>query len=594
VPGRENIPFFKRFLRDFMALYKFNQCILEMNAVMRLDRHPELNAGAIEFAKHLTYTRRDRPKGPGDQYQNSTHHDAGDGGILEKDEVADLVAYARRHHIDVIAEIPSLTHSYYLLSRHRELAEIQEAEWPDTYCPQRPGIYDLLFDVMDEYIDVMKPNMVHVGHDEWRMSANVCSLCKGKDYADLLVDDLVKIHTHLQKKGVKMAMWGDHLFESVAGEGLQDQTSSSGYAYKIPGALTQAQMKDRIPKDILIFNWFWEENKGYKLGAHETGLDVAELGFKQVYGNFQPSMKNYGQRSVLPGVLGGAPSSWAATTEFNFGKDLMVDFLGCANLLWSTDWPEHDRLIGIVQGRMPEVRRNLSGKNRPSEDGDAIVPVDIHRSFNTSSRADILGARLNNLKSGVVRLDRRRFKLGDPETPASKLAAVVGVQGQEGNLLPAAVQGIRVDKDVSSLIFLHACARKAKNELSWWYIYNFDDTADLLGWYEVVYEDGFIETVPIRYGVNILEWDAWNDDKTNSYCYAADPVPCSTDRSHPLHFSAYEWVNPRQGRVIKEVRLKGSNKFQGLDDKVIQDNAVALVAVSAVEKRTDFNAVRAR
>src|SRR5882757_8450771 len=114
--------------------------------------------------------------------------------------------------------------------------------------------------------------------------------------------------------------------------------------------------------------------------------------------------------------------------------------------------------------------------------------------------------------------------------------------------------------------------------MSYWYIYNFDDTADMLGWYEVVYEDGFIETVPIRYGFNILEWNAWNDHKEKSYCYAADPVSCASDPNQPLHFFAYEWTNPRLGRVIKEVRLRGSNNFRGLDNRVIQDNAVALVA----------------
>lgn len=34
-------------------------------------------------------------------------------------------------------------------------------------------------------------------------------------------------------------------------------------------------------------------------------------------------------------------------------------------------------------------------------------------------------------------------------------------------------------------------------------IYNFDDTAVPLGWYEIIYEDGLVETIPIRYGMNI-------------------------------------------------------------------------------------------
>ncbi|HFB98509.1 MAG TPA: hypothetical protein ENJ62_05155, partial [Bryobacterales bacterium] len=147
LPGRENLTFFRRFLRNFMALYKYNKVIIEVNAAMRLDRHPELNAGWIDFANSLNYTRRSRARGPGMQAQDSAHHDTADGRVLEKKEVASLVDYARSLYIDVIPEIPTLTHSYYLLTRHRELAEIPNAEWPDTYCTRHPKTYDLVFDV---------------------------------------------------------------------------------------------------------------------------------------------------------------------------------------------------------------------------------------------------------------------------------------------------------------------------------------------------------------------------------------------------------------------------------------------------------------
>src|SRR5579885_3574121 len=104
LPGRENIGYFKRFVRDVMALYKYNQLILEVNAAMRLDRHPELNTGWIELAKDLAYTRRERAWGPGRQFQDSANADTADGGVLDKEEVAELVRYARENHIEVIPE----------------------------------------------------------------------------------------------------------------------------------------------------------------------------------------------------------------------------------------------------------------------------------------------------------------------------------------------------------------------------------------------------------------------------------------------------------------------------------------------------------
>ena len=71
IPGKESIPYFEKFIENFMALYKYNKIILEVNAVMRLDRHPELNAGWTEFAKELIYSRRERPEGPNGEFQNS-------------------------------------------------------------------------------------------------------------------------------------------------------------------------------------------------------------------------------------------------------------------------------------------------------------------------------------------------------------------------------------------------------------------------------------------------------------------------------------------------------------------------------------------
>ncbi|HEY5774330.1 MAG TPA: glycoside hydrolase family 20 zincin-like fold domain-containing protein, partial [Chitinophagaceae bacterium] len=253
LPGKENIQFFKRFIKDFVALYKFNKIILELNANMRLDKHPELNIGAVNFAKHLKYSRLDRPPGVHQEYQNSSHQDNADGQILEKEEVAELVNYIRRFGIEVIPELPSLTHSYYLLAGHEELAENPNQPFPDTYCPLKPGSYKLYFDVLDEYIEVIKPSMIHVGHDEWRMEKDICELCRGKDFGLLYANDLKKIHGYLADKGIKTAIWGDHLLESVTEKDHQTWKSSTGYTYKIPGALKPEQVLNLIPKDILIF-----------------------------------------------------------------------------------------------------------------------------------------------------------------------------------------------------------------------------------------------------------------------------------------------------------------------------------------------------
>ena len=546
LPGRENIGYFKRFVRDFLALYKYNRVIVELNAAMHFERHPELNAGWLEFGKDMNYTRRERAPGPGGQFQDSANADAADFGVLEKEEVADLVRYARQHHVEVVPEIPSLTHSFYLLTRHRELAEVQDAEWPDTYCPSEPKVYELLFDVMDEYIEVMKPRAVHIGHDEWRMPVGLCRRCAGKDPTDLFVQDVNKIYAYLKRKGVGMEMYGDHLIEPLRGKKTQAVSSRRGTPYRTPGAISPEQARTMIPKDILMYNWFWDTRQGEGLShglgeANEVALQ--EWGFQQVFNNMRPDIQDFDRRAARKGIIGGVPSSWAATNEFNFGKDLMWEFLGCINLLWSTDRPDGARLAATVQGLLPGIRRNLSAVPFPSDDCPA-APVEL---------GSALDGPLAGLRGGEVR------------------AGGVPLRVVEGRVARPGAPAVQIGADVSSLIFLHACEKKGRNAMAYSGTWNFADTAELLGWYEVVYQDGFVTNVPVRYGVNILETGWAKAKAATQVAYEAELV----DGGEPALF-AYEWINPRFGKAVKEVRLHGAKA----------DNAVVLAAVSAVAKRT--------
>lgn len=584
-PGPDQIAFFKRFLRDFMSLYKYNKVILELNG-MRLDKHPEVNTGWIEFAKYMQYSRSNSTLGLKGEEKNSSHFDSADGKILEKEDVADLVKVANQNFIEVIPEIPSLTHGYYLLTKHPELAEYPGDTWPDTYCPSNPKSYELLFDVYDEYLEVIKPKMVHIGHDEWwGAPINVCPRCKGKDYASLFAADVNKVHGYLAKKGIKTAMWGDYLLESVREKGVQNRTSSTGVKYQTPGALPEAMVRAQIPKDILIFNWFWiDEEK-------EAALN--NMGFTQLYGNFTPNISNWDTRTKKIKLAGGAPSSWAATNEINFGKDIMLDFLGCANLLWSKHTIKQEDLPQMVWNLMPSIRSNLNVAAIPSRDGDKILPIDISKSYNQSKDVKAFELDLSSLNK-------------QNQNSLNKHIIAVSTIGKGENPFPKKVEGIAINEDVSSLIFLHAAAKQAANQKAYFNIPNMFDSADLLGYYEVVYEDGFKSIIPIQYGVNILEWNPGGEkslDKREgdtgspqlAYAYQADPVNCSSNKDKPITFFSFEWVNPRFGKVIKEVNLIGTVNYQALQQdygtpitEPMNSNAILLLGISKVQKRAPF------
>ncbi|MFN7993275.1 MAG: beta-N-acetylhexosaminidase [Bryobacteraceae bacterium] len=521
LPGADHIPYFRRFIRDFMALYKFNTAIVEMNAAMRLDHHPELNAGWVEFSRNMRETRRERSPGPGGQFQDSANADTADGGVLEKEQVAELVRYAREFHIEVIPEFPTLTHSYYLLTRHRELAEIQNAEWPDAYCPSNPATYDLVFSVLDEYIDVIHPRMMHVGHDEWRAPVGVCPRCRGKSTAELYARDLTRIHDHLRAKGVQTAIYGDHLIEALRGRGTEHHDNPGGVPYDTPGGLSAPQVESLVPKDILVFNWFWDDREKAQGEANDRALQ--SWGFRQVYANLTPEIQNYPERSRIAGVIGGAPSSWAATDERNFGKDLMFDFLGSAELLWSGVTHDVTVTAAAVQSLMPDVRRRMSGVPLPSDHAPVVA-----------------------LKLPFAALP----------APISDVSTA-----------------IPVNADVSSIVFLHASAKPAQNVPAYQATWNYDDTAGLLGWYEIRYADGFVTTVPVRYGLHILESSWGANVVAGRTAYEAVAVNPPNGASGATFF-AYEWPNPRLGKPVKSIRLVAA-----------PGRTVLLAGVSVVKKK---------
>ena len=144
---------------------------------------------------------------------------------------------------------------------------------------------------------------------------------------------------------------------------------------------------------------------------------------------------------------------------------------------------------------------------------------------------------------------------------------------------------IEINKDVNSVIFLHASEKQGKNEKAYRMIWDQIGTAQLLGWYEIIYKDGFKETIPVRYWVNILD-RGWkqrvllpSDDEeadNQKYVYQTDAVELSGDSKDPDTFFLYEWSNPRPGVKIKSVNMKSA-------DTGSAENSIILKSVSITE-----------
>ena len=83
--------------------------------------------------------------------------------------------------------------------------------------------------------------------------------------------------------------------------------SKTGWEYNMPGALTPQQVKDLIPKDILVANWFWHDVRAAEGRGEPNDIKLVDWGFQQIHANFMYNIQNYARRTARPGVIGAHP-----------------------------------------------------------------------------------------------------------------------------------------------------------------------------------------------------------------------------------------------------------------------------------------------
>ena len=353
LPAREEIPFYRRLVEHILSPMGYNCIFMQISAGMEFESHPEINAGyvhAIEQMKAGIW-----PAFP--------HHQLAGGKFLTKAEVAELVAFAAEFGIDVIPEVQSLGHVQYITLPHPEIAEVaasdqddaavdtrQEDERPKffyqhSYCPSNPDSYRILFDILDEIIEVMKPKKyVHMGHDEV-YEIGLCPTCRQKTPATLLAEDINRLHDYLAQKGLTMMMWADM---------LQPVTK-----YKTYDAI------DRIPKDILMLDFIW-----YFHMDKDIEDNLLDKGFQVIFGNMYSShFPRYESRIRKNGVIGAQTSTWVACDAEELGREgKLYEMLFSAQMMWSDSYTAdlkytYDR---ILKAKIPTLRASLLDCTYPS------------------------------------------------------------------------------------------------------------------------------------------------------------------------------------------------------------------------------------
>lgn len=156
-------------------------------------------------------------------------------GATPKDSLRAVVEYARTLGMEVIPLVSLFSHQGSLLCALLSPLCMDS----DTYNPDNPKVYDKLFGILDEVIEIFEPRYLHVGHDEIMALADV----PAEEARRLFLKDVRQIHEYLQSKNVQMMMWSDMVLYS---QDFVDQDNCRGFVADLYTVI------DSLPKDIIL------------------------------------------------------------------------------------------------------------------------------------------------------------------------------------------------------------------------------------------------------------------------------------------------------------------------------------------------------
>lgn len=320
MPGHDEMEEFKKAI-DTLVFFRHNTLMLEIGGAMEYKRHPEINEGWVEYCAFMSeYSGKtiDLQERTYPWRKNSIHCNNGKGSFLAQEEVRELVRYCEERNVTIIPEVPSTSHCDYMLIRHPELAERCEDPYPDTFCPSNPDSYKLLFDILDEVIDVFHPDIINIGHDEY-YSINVCDRCRKRilSNADIFAEDVCRIHSYLAEKGVKTMLWCDKLMNVTEDQGYGGALSYIYFEWDPSKDLLAVlrptwEARFKIPKDVICLNWYHSFPEKY---------DDEIRDFPMVFGNFTGRNMRGFRRRLGENGFGGIASNWGGVSDVYFRRN---------------------------------------------------------------------------------------------------------------------------------------------------------------------------------------------------------------------------------------------------------------------------------
>src|SRR5256714_10221477 len=238
------------------------------------------------------------------------------GAALTPAEIKELVAYARRYHIELVPEQQTFGHLHKAL-RLEQYNELAETPYGDVLSPQQEGTYTLIADWYKELNELFPGKFFHIGADETFELGEGQSreAARTRGVGAVYFEHLNRVREVLKPYDRRLMFWGDI-------------------------ALHHPDLIGNIPKDMIVMNWqygardeFMTSIKPFQDAGLQQFVCPGAQTWNQIFPNTEAAAKNIinfvrdGQKA---GAVGMMNTTWDDDGESLFEMAWYPIVLGAA------------------------------------------------------------------------------------------------------------------------------------------------------------------------------------------------------------------------------------------------------------------------